>query len=460
MNRSHVGYMVVAVIILVAGYFFFSGSKKSTAKSALSHYYFKRGEVDHYHVHFVQQDQRGGMDDNFTLEGDLYTKVKKIEDDVVWLMVKLDQLRIKQEPIEDHLLLKSLQKLYQQPFLIKLSTHGAMQEFIFKGEAENYGGLEQMLYSMDIPLLDTPSYSLKQEDKLGVYQAYYRRDQQGNLKKEIQSYLKLADLGIVNRIELEKAQINMQPSTQHNWFDTIEGRVKRRLYFDDKLFLSTQNRFLIEFKEISTKDPFGEIKDKTLATLKKQAEQNVTNLYEEVYRSRNRELYKNVNIKQMVDRLDDRRSTYYDLADYLESYPQGMDYVVKVFSSLDEEQAAKLIGVLSLVINQPKVQSGVVDIYHDSSISPNNQISTLITLGFTTQPTEETISFLEGEIYHPEREISNTALLGLGRLSRYHRDIVDRLLEFYDNAGNFQRQVLKEAFKNGGYDLDLLLSQR
>lgn len=438
MNKKYILFVVIGLISI---YFIFFNDKHSQHIG----YKFNTKEIDKYHLIFTQQNCQNSLCETFKFEANLYTQVKEISGNDIWLILKLHDIKIS---ANKSALIEKIQKIYQNPFLILISKNGAIKEFVFNGDEQNYGGLKQTIYYLDIPILNKPTYKLTQKDTLGKYEANYNIKQNG-IKKQILQYTKLFNQDLIDKIKTISSTFKATVVKSHNWLDTLNGEIANELFYNNKLLVVSKNSISLKFEKVSNINIFKKAKNKNIKTIKKEYKNKKFNIYKEVLEERYKKEFQNVTIESMVNNLDDSLLSYSKLKDYLKIYPEKIKYLVKKFNKLDDSKQSKILGYLALISDIPQIQSGLINIYQDNFTSDANKIRDIIALGFTKKPTSKTIDFLLQELYNDKEEISNTALLAIGRISKYDNSLEEIIIQYYKNGNYSQKQLAIKAMKNG-----------
>lgn len=438
MNKKYVAFIVLCLIL--GSYFFILNDKQPV----FIKYKFNTNEINKYYLVFTQQICQNTICETFILKANLYTQVKEINKSDIWLIVKLKDIEITNN---NSILIKKIQQIYQNPFLLLISKNGIIKKFIFKGDEQNYGGLKQMFYYMDIPILNKNKYKLMQKDTLGEYEAEYKI-KTNNIKKKILHYNKLFKPDLIDRIKITKSSFNIIIKDTHNWIDNLEGETTSELFYNNQLLSLSKNKFLLKFIQIENNDIFKKEKEKSIKVIKKEFKSIKLNIYKDILIEQYKEEFKTVDIKTVVDSLDNSLLSYSKLKDYLNIYPEKIIYIVDIFDNLNDKKQSRILGYLGLISNNSEIQSGLIDIYQNNSTSKINKIRDIISLGFTTKPTNETINFLLQELYNDNKDISNTIILAIGKISKYDSSLEETIIEYYRNGTYSQKQLAIKAMKN------------
>ena len=417
-------------------------------------YAFKQHETDKYHLIFKQKNCQNNLCEVLRFEADLYTKVKEVEKNDVWLMIKLDDIKINTRSI----LIQKMKELYQKPFLMRVTEKGEIEEFVFEGDPKNYGGLQQTISYLNIPILQKSEYQLTQQDTLGTYEADYEV-RQNKIKKRILRYITLWQNDMIDAIQIDSAKFDITVVDTHNWIDTLNGKTRFGLLYNNKRLMTTENSVVVEFKGLYTGNIFAKVEPKTVGKIKKDSEDNKYDIYKEALKEKYKKEFSNITVKDMVNDLDGGLLAYSKLKDYLAIYPEKIHYIVEKFNDLDGEKQSKILGYLALIVDIPQIQNGLINIYQNNDISDLNKVRDIIALGFTKEPTPQTVDFLLQELYSSKKEISNTIILAIGRLSKYDDALIETIVQYYKDGNPTQKQIAKKAMQNGGYDIENFLNR-
>lgn len=417
-------------------------------------YAFKQHETDKYHLIFKQKNCQNNLCEVLRFEANLYTKVKEVEKNDVWLMIKLDDIKINTRSI----LIQKMKELYQKPFLMRVTEKGEIEEFVFEGDPKNYGGLQQTISYLNIPILQKSEYQLTQQDTLGTYEADYEV-RQNKIKKRILRYITLWQNDMIDAIQIDSAKFDITVVDTHNWIDTLNGKTRFGLLYNNKRLMTTENSVVVEFKGLYTGNIFAKVEPKTVGKIKKDSEDNKYDIYKEALKEKYKKEFSNITVKDMVNDLDGGLLAYSKLKDYLAIYPEKIHYIVEKFNDLDGEKQSKILGYLALIVDIPQIQNGLINIYQNNDISDLNKVRDIIALGFTKEPTPQTVDFLLQELYSSKKEISNTIILAIGRLSKYDDALIETIVQYYKDGNPTQKQIAKKAMQNGGYDIENFLNR-
>ena len=417
-------------------------------------YAFKPNETDKYHLIFKQKSCQNRQCEVLRFEADLYTKIKRVEENDIWLMIKLDNIKINNRSI----LVQKMEKIYQEPFLMRVTKKGEMKEFVFKGNPQNYGGLRQTIAFLDIPILEKSMYQLIQQDALGMYEADYEISQ-NKIKKRILRYTTLFQNDMIDSIQIDNAKFDITVLNTHNWLDELNGNMKFGLLYKNKRLMTTENTIVLKFKGVYTGNIFSEVENKTIEKIKQNSKNNTFDVYKETLKEKYKKEFSNITIQDMVNGLDDSLLSYSKLKDYLEIYPEKMNYIVDRFNDLNGVKQSKILGYLALIVDIPQIQSGLINIYQNNDISDVNKVRDIIALGFTKKPTPQTVDFLLQELYSSRKEISNTIILAIGRISKYDDALIETIVQYYKDGSSTQKQIAKKAMQNGGYEIENFLNK-
>jgi len=234
---------------------------------------------------------------------------------------------------------------------------------------------------------------------------------------------------------------------QKSWIKTLKGNIvfnifdkknKKIVEQNNTISLSKQNfdfnKSLAIFKSNNIKKILNSKKDK-----KTIFEQN----FEKQIKKEIKE--KNITLEKVINNIKNEPKnvySYMNMRNYLRVNPKEILDIAEQFNQFDDYQQMKIIGFVS-TIDSPYAQKGLLNILNNPNTTHINKLRSIIGVGFTKHPTDETedniLKFIDNNLKDDEKkELSNSALLAIGTFSKIDshngEDLENEIISFYQNG--------------------------
>ncbi len=451
-------YLAVAALVVVAVWYLISVNISTNSVEVLTDkqtktaypYRFEKEIKTAYTIHFIQKTifrksrfvpQESTM--TYDMRAILNLRVLEKEKEYIWSAIELSTVQLSGTAMNKEVF-NSLISYYASMFLVKHDLTGHIIEMRFPGKIENFSGLAQMMYLMEVINLDKHAYRLEQKDSLGAYEAFYKKDL-NTIQKQKKQYTSYTDIDGSYTVKIKKYLLKAIIDQEKNWLKTLNIDEKVSL-IDQKNGSDIDNVNTVQLTKVSNSDI-----DRSLAIwLEKRSIEKILKDFEarqktdiDMFKRLSQQRIKRDFIKNNTDLsmlTKDIKANLLKIKEYIKAFPEQTYKLKNIIQHASDADSMRLIALLSLV-STPDAQSLLVDLANDTMSTHDTQIRAVIGLGSVTDPTRETVDALIGvsDIRGNESEIdrSNTALLAVAAHAKnmsYHDDIVNYISSNYDES--------------------------
>jgi len=451
-------YLAVAALVVVTGWYLISvniptsGVEKSAEKQTniAYPYRFAKEIKTAYTIRFIQKTifkksrfvpQESTM--TYNLSAILHMRVLEKGKEYIWSAIELSSVNLVGTAMDKEVF-NSLTPYYESMFLVKHDPKGNIEEMRFPGKIENFSGLAQMMYLMEVINLNKRTYRLEQKDSLGLYEAFYKKHL-ATIQKQKKQYISYTDIDGSYTVKIKKYSLKAIVDQKENWLKTLNIDEKVSL-IDQKNSSDIDNINTVQLTKVSNSDI-----DTSLGIW--QEKRNIEKILKgfEALQKTDIDIFKRLSqrrikkdfIKNNIDLsmlTKDINANLLKIKAYIKAFPEQTYKFKNIIQHASDADSMRLIAILSLV-STPDAQSLLVDLANDTMSTHDTQIRAVIGLGGVSDPTREIVDALIGvsDIRGDESEIdrSNTALLALAahtKITSYHDDIVNYISANYNDS--------------------------
>lgn len=345
---------------------------------------------------------------------------------------------------------EALKPYYESMFLVKHDSSWIVKEMYFPGKIENFSGLKQIIYLLEVINLNKRGYRLKQLDSLGQYEAFYKKNSE-IIRKQKKQYITNSNIGGNYTVKVKKYHLNATIDRVGNWLKALKINEHLTLSNQD-IGIRIDNKNTIELNKIKEGDINKSLdiwlEKRTVTEILKDfkiLQKNDTDILKRLSEKQARKDFRQKQID--LDMLAiDIRTNLHKIKDFIKVFPEQTFKLEEFIQNANDADSMKLIAVLSLV-GTPQAQKLLIDLASDSISTHTNQIRSVIALGSIESPTIETVDALEelSNARGDELEIdrSNTALLALSSHANntdYRKNIIEYVSSAYYNTSSLSRK--------------------
>ena len=416
---------------------------------------FSSTATQQYELHYQQKIFDFSLDDfpvpSFVfLEADLQMQVKEQDREGVRVLFKLSDINLTLVP-ENRRLSGALRDYYSRVVKVHFSSEGKIIAMEFSGLQKNFVGYQQMLQQLEMIIKKKPHYILKQEDALGTYAAQYTASSQ-ELTRHKKAYHSVHnDAKIIVYKSLAEATFIKGRS----WYETFKLEERLRFTNEGKKVLQVETK--IDLTSLEGHVSSIELDEKVFSRLQNED----YDLYQKVEDESLEDYFKKeqLDLDALLARIVKDPSdlkAYSQLQTYLRLHPEKISALYEVINRVEDGVARDLIAVLD-DLQLPESQRLMVRIAQDDTVREMNRIRSVIALGAQQNVTAEVVTALQ--ILHLEREdeaardLSNTALLSMGTLSRNEAavEVQEEVKSALRDADSYETaRIALLSAKNGG----------
>ncbi len=349
------------------------------------------------------------------LDAQLVLNVIDLSDKKITTTVKLQNIDLSLTP-ENSRLSDALKRYYQRSVKVVFGRDGHIVSMEFAGLESNYVGYRQLLQQLEVVVRDKSRYTLEQHDGLGEYKALYHHE--GSVIKRIKKvYTKPVDH---TQVLLYSSEATARYKADKNWFESIAFKERLRLLHGNKRLLQTETT--IALKRVATDDGKRDTIDEHYFKVSKEED---SDLYQRVEHEQSESYFKahGYTLENLLAACKEGRKMedYTRLEQYLRLHPNEIPALYDVIAAAENDVARDLIAVME-VLQLPQSQELLTTIATDDSFTSMNRIRAIIAISGQKTLTNTLYNGLNVLVQdrHDEqtKDLSNTALLALGSISR------------------------------------------
>ena len=449
----------IAIVVLLSAYLYLS-------KSDSYQYKFTQDSV--YELEFQQESLL--MKSSFIPKDMLYEykvdallnmKILEKNKNYVWTAIELSSFFLEGVGI-NQLILDRLTPYYESMFLVKFALNGEILDVKFPGKSENFAGLLQLIYSLEIINLEKKSYKTKERDSTGSYEAFYKKDLT-TIQKQKSKYINVTNPNNNYSAKVEDSFTQAQIDTKKSWLKELNLNERITLIDENKnQFAKNTNRIYL----LKTDESI----DKTLQIYKENRDIKILLEEFEVLQKKDINIFEKISNETLKDKfiktnttlekLDNKineKSSLMEIKKYIELFPSETYKLKKIILESDDIKAMRLIAILPM-INTKESQNLLVELAIDEEIKHRDKIRSIIALGDIIQPSDKTIEQLmqisdsKGDVLSDDK--ADTALLTLSIYVKYKekKDIIKNYLasEYQSVSSLSKEKNLLLSMQNAG----------
>ena len=413
-------------------------------------YRFEKGTKTAYSIHFLQKTifkksqfvpQESTM--TYNMSAILNMRVLEKGKEHIWSAIELSSFSLLGTSMNSKVL-SSLTPYYESIFLVKHDSAWHIKEMRFPGKIENFSGLAQMMYLLEVVNLNKRAYRLKQKDSLGQYEAFYKKNL-ATIQKQKKHYIAYTNINGSYTVKIKKYSLTATVDQKQNWLKTLNVDEKISL-IDKNNGSDIDNINTVELTKLAN----SHIDTSLGIWQEKRSVENILKDFDRLQKTDNN-VFKVLSQQRAkrafiqshtdIDTLsNDINTNLLKIKEYIKAFPEHTYKLKEIIHNANDIDSMKLIAILSLV-STPDAQSLLVDLANDNMSTHDNQIRSVIGLGSVATPTTETVDALIelSDIRGDESEIdrSNTALLALAAHAKntdYHDNIVNYIASSYNDS--------------------------
>ena len=474
MSVNKIFLLLAGAIVALVSWYYLPLAQQSEPKKEVS--YPQCSFEDRYGRYKLSYNQKNILYLNGTtikrdllIDAILNTKVIQSDKDGSYLLAKLSELRLTSSDMST-ITKKYITQTYEKMFMLHVEPNGAIDTLYFSGLKENFEGVKQFIFALDIALKPQREYVVHQFDAIGEYEAYYRRHDLSidKMKKRYVTTPALSEAHSVKIVQsLTKASINQRG----NWFKEV--RLHEQLKVLEKnhtLFSVNSNDMNLTYLDANidkSLDIYSEQRgvDAIIEAFAKEAKSD-TPLFETIAKSNTKAYIKRhrITLKKITKKLKSEPYTPQKLRllkKYVDIYPHEIPKLKPFIQNSSDLIARRSLAMLG-TLGSKEAQELLCDISDDDSFSDMNQLRAIVALGGVDKADDETVQKLIELSQNRENEAletrANTALLALGSVAKggdeYQKsEAIDRIKDtFYATQSDASRRVILYAMENLGLE--------
>ncbi|QSZ41480.1 hypothetical protein GJV85_04955 [Sulfurimonas aquatica] len=442
--------LAISLISILILYLFFTNSK-----SNLYAYTYDNDSV--YELNFSQDSILLKSDliptdisYKYKVDALLNMRILKKSENYIWSLFELSSFNLEGVGVDKNVL-DLLRPYYQSMFLVKYSLDGKVLDFKFPGKIENFAGLLQLIYSLEIINLDKQSYKIEQKDSIGVYDVFYKKIS-NSIEKQKSRYTQVInpskEYGANVTNSITKATVDAKGS----WLKRLELSESITL-LDEEGNRFAKNKNIIFLKKIpqsidQSLKIYKEKKDiKTLLAEFTLLEQKDINIFEKISNDniKKKFIQTHTTLEKLSTKIDEK-STLTNIKQYIKAFPNETHKLKKIILESDDVTSMRMIAILPIV-NTDEAEDLLNELAVDDKTRHINKIRSIIALGDISKPSVQTIETLIGISDTRGDELnddkSDTSLLALSRYAKDEQNkeaIVSYIRSEYASATSLSKE--------------------
>ncbi len=434
-------------------------AKKAPDDTAM--FMFDRTIPSLYRLKFVQNSllKQGDLiaaDLNMRYDIDAVLNMRVLEKngDTLWLAFQLSDFKLSSENVAAGML-SMLKRYYTAMFLVEVDPDGQIRQIRFPGLKENFAGLEQMMYLLEVITRESKNYRIDQDDNIGTYRAFYQKNGR-DLKKQKQRYVQVVTPDPRYKAIIQTFQLDAEIDDGGNWLDTLHLNETVHIR-NAKNAMFAQNTNTVELAKTdkaidTTLDIWQE--DQNIAYILSafdELAQYDTNIFEHIAQeaAKKRFIDSQTTVEKLLSRIQKANTPadFFELGQFITLFPDSAYALKDIINGDDDTVSMRLIAVLASA-GTPQAQTVLSELAAGGAPKHDNRLRSVVALGDVEVPTPEAIDALVdlSAVRGDEEmdDLSNTALLSIGRNADkspdYREHSHQHIREQYQSAASLDRE--------------------